>query len=125
MKKQLLLQIATSLHEYGYTVYLGVSKAHGFYTDGKRVVAFGCCCSSGVNFYGNYETGLGYSSGWVIAKDQTIITRKQALDYIKSVSPACANFQHLFYTTPQEYLARFSESSGYSEFEPVTLVALD
>lgn len=125
MKEQLIHQIASSLHDYGYTVYLGASKSHGFYTDGKRVVSFGSCCSSGVNFYGNYETGFGYVSGWVIAKDQASITRRQAIDYIKDDPPSRSNFPDFLYTTPSQHLARFSKSSGYSEFEPVTLVALD
>lgn len=117
-KKQLINHIAEKLHGYGYTVYLSASGEYGFYTDGDRVVSFGGHWSTMVDFSGNYAPSRESGTGWGIAKEQTDITREQADAYVKADAPSWTRNKNPIYTTPEQHLKTYGQSSGYVKFEP-------
>ena len=114
MKTQLVNDVAKALTAYGYTVYLSKDKQHGFYTDGKRVVSFGGCWSSSVDFSGNYAQSRQYGTGWQIAKEQGVPTKEQAARFITD-NGLWAN-PNPVYTTPEQHLKTYGSSSGYTLF---------
>jgi hypothetical protein len=86
-----------------------------FYTDGQRVVSFGGQWESLVDFSGNYAPSKTSGTGWLIAKEQTGVTKDQATDYIIANAPQWANINPI-YTTPEQHLNTYGISSGYTKF---------
>ena len=117
MKKQLIAHIAQNLHSFGYTVYISDDGRYGFYTDGKRVVCFGGQWNFFVDFSGNYKPSRTGGTGWQIATEQSDITAEQAHAYITADAPRWANKDPI-YTTPEQHLETYGQSSGYTQFEP-------
>jgi hypothetical protein len=117
IKKQLIQEIAESLDSFGFKVYLSKDKNYGFYTDGKRVVCFGGTWNFSVDFSGNYAPSKEGGTGWSIKNEQSSITRDQANDYIVADAPSWAN-KNPTYTTPEQHLKTYGQSSGYEEFKP-------
>lgn len=123
MKKQLIAHIAQKLKSFGYTVYVSKDGAHGFYTNGVRVVSFGGSWKFSVDFSGNYRAhtsdgGRRMGTGWQIAKECSDINQFDADLYIKCAAPSWATGNLPFsYTTPEEHLKTYGASSGYSLFE--------
>lgn len=115
MKKQLIQQIGNRLQSFGYTVYLSANDCHGFYTDGTRVVSFGGHWDYFVDFSGNYEQSKNSGTGWQIAKEQTDITEDEAKAYITATAPAWTGNTNARYTTPEQQLATYGQSSGYKK----------
>lgn len=126
MKKDLITRIAAQLHSYDYTVYVSSNGEHGFYTDGTRVVTFGGSWSWSVDFSGNYkattaEGGRRIGTGWLIdgGKELSCIGRHTADQFIKAGAPQWAVGAEQFkYTTPEQHLATYGKSSGYTLWEP-------
>jgi hypothetical protein len=115
MKKQLISSICETLQGFGYTVYISDSQEYGFYTDGKRVVCFGGHWRWSVDFSGNYLSKHS-GTGWQIATEKTGITQEEAEKYIKANAPRWATTENVIYTTPEQHLKTYGESSGYVEF---------
>jgi hypothetical protein len=112
-KTELVNTIAKALVEYGYDVYLSKDKRHGFYTDGKRVVSFGGSWEFCVSYSGNYKSKQS-GTGWVIAQDIGVISEETAKDFI--TRPTWVR-DDISYTTPEQHLATYGQSSGYTKFE--------
>lgn len=116
MKKQLIQNIAQALHSYGFDVYISADGRHGFYTNGQRVVSFGGQWNSSVDFSGNYVPSKTSGSGWIIAKEQTDITKEQSDAYINAHAPSWTGNTNPIYTTPKQHLKTYGKSSGYTKF---------
>jgi hypothetical protein len=117
IKKQLIQEIAESLDSFGFKVYLSKDKNHGFYTNGQRVVSFGSSWHFCVDFSGNYAPSKHGGTGWQVKTEQTSITEDQANAYIVANAPSWAN-KNPTYTTPEQHLKTYGQSSGYEEFKP-------
>lgn len=120
MKKQLIAHIAQRLISYGYTVYIAQSGEYGFYTEGVRVVSFGGQWNFSVDFSGNYRTNAPTQTGtgWQIAPDMGDITEEQARAYITAKAPdwAISGATVVNYTTPEQHLATYGNSSRYTQY---------
>jgi hypothetical protein len=116
MKKELIQHIAKNLHSFGYDVYLSADGRHGFYTNGKRVVCFGGQWNFSVDFSGNYLPTRTSGTGWSIANEQADITKEQADSYINPNAPRWTGNTSPIYTTPEQHLKTYGESSGYAKF---------
>jgi hypothetical protein len=118
-KQQLVADIAQQLKAHGYIVYLSKNREYGFYTDGKRVVSFGSPWNFCVNFSGNYSSTHGFcGTGWQFegGKELGSITAEQAEAFIKADAPHWAiGRTAVTYTTPEQYLKTYGESSGFAE----------
>lgn len=112
---QIIREVAQALASYGYTVYLSASKCHGFYTDGKRVVSFGGTWSFSVDFTGRYVGSRESGTGWQIAGNRGVPSSIEAGQWLTMPAPAWANARPV-YTTPEQHLATYGKSSGYSIF---------
>lgn len=121
MKNELIAHIAQRLHGWGYTVYIAESGEYGFYTDGVRVVCFGCRFS-GINFSGNYSTNAPKSTGtgWKFSDGDMLadITKEKARAFITAHAPdwAVRGASVVNYTTPAQHLATYQPSSRYKLF---------
>ena len=115
-KQELVQAAATALLSYGYTVYLAKSKEYGFYTDGKRVVCFGGQWNFSLDYSGNYRSERS-GTGWQIAKDCGVLTKDEAKKFIEAYAPSWATTENVRYTTPEQHLATYGKSSGYTPFE--------
>jgi hypothetical protein len=116
MTKQITIETAKALNEYGYTVYLSKDQDHGFYTDGNRVVSFGGQWNWSLDFSGNYLPTKVSGTGWQIARDVGVPTEDRAMAYISAEAPLWANLNPV-YTTPEEHLKTYGKSSGYTLFQ--------
>ena len=116
MKKQLIQNIVQALNSYGFDVYISADGRHGFYTNGKRVVSFGGHWEFLVDFSGNYVPIKTSGTGWIIAKEQTDITKEQADAYINDHAPTWTGNTNPIYTTPEQHLKTYGKSSGYTKF---------
>ena len=120
MKKEIIKQIADKLHSFGYDVYLSKSGDYGFYSDGERVVSFGGQWNFSIDFSGNYAASKTSGTGWQIATEQTDITAEQAEKYIKANAPRWTKNLSPIYTTPQQHLKTYGNSSGYQKLNLTT-----
>ena len=120
-KTQIIQNIAENLHKYGYDVYLSKDKCYGFYTNGKRVVSFGGSWQFCVDFSGNYKQSKESGTGWGIAKELTDISEEDANAFINANAPSWTRNKNPIYTTPDQHLKTYGNSSGYAKFEPVTM----
>jgi hypothetical protein len=120
-KREIVAETAAALHSYGYQVYLSKTREHGFYTDGKRVVSFGGYWEFSLDFSGNYLpasfSGTYTGTGWQIATEQGVPTKEQADRWIKEGAPHRFN-PHPTYTTPEQHLKTYGQSSGYTLYQP-------
>jgi hypothetical protein len=112
MKKELIQKIAKALLSYGYDVYISKDGEYGFYTNGKRVVAFGSPCKTHVNFYGCYSSERN-GTGWEIEREMGVPTGIQAGRYIEADVPYSLVQEAVKYSTPEQYLKFY----GGSRFE--------
>ena len=116
MKTQLVHDTATALTSYGYIVYLSKNKQHGFYTDGRRVVSFGGQWNFSLDFSGNYQSQH-CGTGWQIAREQGVPTKKEAGRWISAEPPIWAtDGEKVRITTPEQHLKTYGPSSGYEKF---------
>lgn len=115
METQLVHDTATALTSYGYIVYLSKNKQHGFYTDGRRVVSFGGQWNFSLDFSGNYRSQH-CGTGWQIAKEQGVPTKEQADYWINANAPSWTDNKNPVYTTPEQHLKTYGQSSGYEKF---------
>lgn len=116
-KIQLVKEIATALVGYGYDVYISKTGEYGFYTDGLKVVSFGGSWNFSVDFSGNYKS-QSCGTGWQIAKEQGVPSKADALAFICAMPPSWAtNGEAVKLTTPEQYLATYGKSSGFTKFE--------
>lgn len=117
-QEQAIAEIAAQLKSHGYTVYLAKDGMYGFYTDGKRVVSFGS--SLGItHFSGSYKTDYpGAGSGWRIADGLGSVSAEAAKNMIEMYAPSWATrgATKVQYTTPEQYLKKYQESSGFNLF---------
>ena len=113
--KQIAIDAAKALTGYGYRVYMSADNNHGFYTDGKRVVSFGGQWAWCLDFSGNYACTRTGGTGWQIKREAGVPTEEQAKQYVTSNAPAWAN-PNPVYTTPEQHLATYCKSSGYTVF---------
>jgi hypothetical protein len=118
--RQLIMETAKALHSFGYTVYVSKSGTHGFYTDGTRAVSFGESYGM-LHVSGNYVPSKRSGTGWVIADAIGAINEDQAKKYITENAPSWAGNTNPRYTTPEQHLKTYGDSSGYAQFQPVTL----
>lgn len=116
MKKQLINNTAIALKNFGYDVYIAKSGEYGFYTNGKRVVCFGGQWNFCLDFSGNYLPSEQSGTGWQIANGRGIPTKEEAEFYINCNAPRWANNLNPIYTTPEQHLKTYGESSGYIKF---------
>ena len=117
--KQIAIDAAKALTSYGYRVYMSADNNHGFYTDGKRVVSFGGCWNWCLDFSGNYVATKTGGTGWQIAREVGVPNEQQAKQYVTAIAPTWANANPV-YTTPEEHLATYGKSSGYTVFSEET-----
>lgn len=118
-KKELINELAQALKSYGYTVYIAKRGDYGFYTDGQRVVSFGATLNYSLDYAGNYRTDTSNTTGtgWCIARDLSVIDEETAKQFIKAVAPSWATRgAKVHYTTPEQYLKTYGQSSAYIEF---------
>ena len=105
------LDFARAVAAQGFAVYLAQRGNYGFYTDGKRVVSFSLeLFGGGVRLTGNYRPGKNTGTGWHIRDGATPTHAAAAL---ASNAPRKFNPSPV-YTTPEEHLQTYGESSGYS-----------
>lgn len=117
MKKELIQKIAEALSSYGYDVYISKDGKYGFYTNGKRVVAFSSSWKTHVNFYGCYASGRN-GTGWSIEREMGVPTGIQADRYIEEDVPYSLVQEAVRYSTPEQYLKVYGRSSGFEKFIP-------
>ena len=115
-KQELVEEICKALTSYGYEVYTDKHGEYGFYTDGARVVSFGGSWMSSLNFSGNYAPSKTCGTGWQIVTEKTVPSEKEAKSYIKANAPDWTNNSNPIYTTPEQYLKTYGESSGFKKF---------
>lgn len=118
-KTELILKIANALDGYGYDVYLAKSGEYGFYTNGQRVISFGGFWNFSVDFSGNYKTNrpAQCGTGWSIAKEMGVPSEEEAKRFIEAGAPRWAVGDASWrFTTPEEHLATYGRSSGYTKF---------
>jgi len=105
-------ELATTLTELGFTVYVSVSGTHGCYTDGahSRVVSFQSGLD-GVTFSGNYHSSRESGSGWRLHIPEHPLTEEIAKNLLYATAPDWANrkpkytniFDHLAFYTASKY----------------------
>lgn len=123
-KKQLVAEVATALASYGYQSYVAKNGEYGFYTDGRFVVSFGGYWAWSLDFNGQYQArnssdARQVGTGWSIARGVSIPTREEAESYIKALPPTWAVGRcEVSKTTPEQYLATYGASSGFTEYQP-------
>jgi hypothetical protein len=113
-KPEMIIETARMLVDLGYTVYLSKNKDYGFYTNRLRVVSFGGCWSFSLDFSGNYQSSHD-GTGWLIVSGRELTT-EDAADYIAMNAPRWATTEKVRYTTPEQYLAMYGVSSGFTQF---------
>lgn len=117
-KRELIADIAAQLKSYGYTVYLSKDREYGFYTDGQRVVSFGGPWRLCVSYTGCYNSKH-CGTGWQLdgGKDIGTIDAETAKRFITAHAPSWAtNGEAVTYTTPEQHLKTYGNSSGYEEY---------
>jgi len=121
-KRQKIQELASKLLSKGFRVFISKAGTYGFYTDrdGKRVVSFQSDLG-GITLAGNYKTSAPHSTGtgWRIAELTSLDAPYEA--YLNSYPPQWATNGHTWkYTTVEQHLAVYGESSGYKELEAVS-----
>ncbi len=103
-------EIADTLVDLGFIVYLGKSRTHGFYTDatGERVIGFQSDLG-GPRFGGNYQPSHRSGSGWRI-ETRLPLTKEGALNMLYQNAPGWTGNHNPVYTTAEQHLARYTAS---------------
>lgn len=102
-QKRIAMEFAKDCKQKGFDAYLAARGTYGFITDGKRVVSFQMDLS--LSLSGNYKPGRS-GTGWRM-EDGISIEEAMTTD-----APRWANVNPV-YTTPEEHLATYQESSQY------------
>ncbi len=115
-KKLAFNQLATTIANLGFTVYVSDNGKYGFYTDHmeRRVVSININIDFELKFGGNYHGGFNSSNGWQMETPE--LTKEGLHRALYLVAPRWAN-KNPTYTTVEQYLAMYGKSSGFTLFK--------
>lgn len=111
-KTEMVKELANQIKQEGFRVFIAKSGTYGFYTDttGSRVVSFQADLG-GMKFIGNYKTSAPHSTGtgWELSQDtfQGMFNQSAPSWAVKGVTWK--------YTTLEQHLATYQQSSIYAE----------